>query len=500
MPAPASDLTGATLADVASAANAAADSFQTWRRTNAESRAAFLTAIASQLADSREVIVSTADAETLLGRGRLDGELDRTIGQLRAFAALVGEGSYVHAIISPADPGAAPPRPDIRRMSIPIGPVAVFTPSNFPLAFGVAGGDTAAALAAGCSVIVKAHPLQPETSAACARAIRRAANATSAPPGVVSLLHAGELAVARALVTAPEIKAVAFTGSLAAGRAVHDLAASRPEPIPVYAEMGSLNPLFVGPAALRSRGDQIAEGLASSIALGTGQFCTKPGLAFVVDDARGRQFAATLADRLASREPGPMVAPSLADQFDRLVARTVTLEGVERLTPHGPASGALRAPTLIAVPADVFFTMPALQEEHFGPFSIVVFCRSAEAMIDAAARLPGSLTATVHADADDNSWARALLDGLGGRAGRLVWNGYPTGVAVVPAMQHGGPYPASTAPAHTSVGATAIARFLRPVAYQNVPDAFLPEALRDANPLRIQRLVDGRWTRDVIQR
>jgi acyl-CoA reductase-like NAD-dependent aldehyde dehydrogenase len=494
---------GATPREVADAAAEAARAFEAWRGWAPSARAALLRGIAERLTDRRSAIVPIADEETALGSERLNGELDRTTGQLRAFADLLDEGSYVHAIISPGDARQAPPRPDVRRMLVPIGPVAVFTPSNFPLAFGVAGGDTASALAAGCPVVVKGHPSHPATSEICARAIAAAAVSAGAPAGVFSLLQAREVGVARALVTAPEIQAVGFTGSLAAGRTLHDLAAARPQPIPVYAEMGSLNPVFVAPGAAAARGAAIADGLAAAITQGTGQFCTKPGLVFVVDDEHGMRVARALADAVAARTPGTMLNRALHDTLDRQASRTMALPGVEQLTPQVAAASAPAATivaTIVATSAATFLQTPALQDEHFGPFAIVVRCATPDEMIAAARRLGGNLTATIHADKVDERWAGELAAVLVEKAGRIVWNGYPTGVAVVGAMHHGGPYPASTAAAHTSVGATAIARFLRPVAFQNVPDVLLPEALRDANPLGIQRLLDREWTRDRVRR
>ena len=485
----------ATEAEVAQAAALAARAFDTWWRSTTAQRADLLEAAADELTSRRDAIVAIAESETGLGMPRLNGELERTTGQLRAFAALLREGSFVEAIISRADPSATPPVPDVRRMLVAIGPVAIFTPSNFPLAFGALGGDSASALAAGCPIVVKGHPSHPGTSEACGRAMLAAAERAGAPDGIFSLLQSRDPAIARALVVAPEIQAVGFTGSLGAGRALHDVAAARPVPIPVYAEMGSLNPAFVGPGAIATRGDAIADGLAVSITQGTGQFCTKPGLVFVPDDERGRQFADTLADRIAARTPGTMLNRGLGEGLDRQLGRTLTLPGVKCLTPTSTNEGLRRSGTLLAVTHDVFRATPALQEEHFGPMAIVIFS-APEEMRAAAASLPGSLTATVHAEPSDEAWVSALADTLTRTTGRLVWNGYPTGVAVIPAMHHGGPYPSSTSPGHTSVGTTAIRRFLRPVAWQNVPDARLPAALRDGNPLGIQRSIDGRWTRD----
>jgi 2,5-dioxopentanoate dehydrogenase len=486
------------------AAQTAERAFASWQSSSPASRAALLRAAADNFEAARQAFVSTADGESGLGAARLNGELDRTTSQLRAFADVLDEGSYVEAIISPADPSAKPvPRPDVRRMLVPFGAVGVFTPSNFPLAFGVAGGDTASALAAGCPVIVKGHPSHPGTSELAVRALVQAAQASGAPDGVIALLQARDLEVARALVTAPAIQAIAFTGSLNAGRAIFDLAASRPQPIPVFAEMGSLNPLFVGPAALRARGKEIADGLASSITVGTGQFCTKPGLIFVAEGAMGqgaeaRAFAEMLAGRVAARDPGIMLNAQIDATLSRQISRVRALPGVETLghLAERQSAGLTRPGVVVTTDLATFRTTPDLHEEHFGPFSVVVRCPSAESLLDVAAGLEGSLTATIHADPEDHAWAGRLADTLRTKAGRIVWNGYPTGVAVTWGMQHGGPYPATTSPGHTSVGATAIRRFLRPVAYQGTPDALLPDALKKDNPLRIQRLVDGLWTRD----
>lgn len=484
----------ATVDEVNGAAALAASAFEAWQSSKAAERAAFLRRAAELLAAGREALVATADFETGLGPARLNGELDRTTGQLRLFADLLDEGSYVEAIISPSDPSATPPRPDVRRMLVPIGPVAVFTPSNFPLAFGVAGGDSASALAAGCPIVVKGHPSHPATSEICARALIAAAQESGAPSGVCSLVQARDVAIGRAVVMAPQIQAVAFTGSLAAGRAIADLAASRPVPIPVYAEMGSLNPLFIGPGAIATRADELAEGLATSVTQGTGQFCTKPGLVFVPDDDAGRAFARAVADRVAAKTAGVMLNRGLCEGLDRRLGETAALTGVERLTRAAESSGLARAGAVLATTLDVFERTPQLREEHFGPVTIVVHTDPSR-MAEAAAALEGSLTATLHAADSDANWARSLAAVLQQRAGRIVWNGYPTGVAVTHAMQHGGPYPATTSPAHTSVGTAAIRRFLRPVAWQNAPDDMLPEALKNGNPLRIQRQVDGRWTR-----
>jgi NADP-dependent aldehyde dehydrogenase len=491
----------ATPEAVGAAAAQAAEAYALWRQSSPSARAALLRSSADRLETARAAIVSVADAETGLGTARLNGELDRTTFQLRAFADMLDEGSFVDAIISPADPAAKPvARPDVRRMLVPIGPVAVFTPSNFPLAFGVAGGDTASALAAGCPVIVKGHPSHPGTSEECGRALSAAARDAGAPQGVFALLQARDLEVARALVTAAEVQAVAFTGSLAAGRAIHDLAAARPQPIPVFAEMGSLNPVFVAPAAMAARGAEIADGLAGSITIGTGQFCTKPGLVFVAEGTAGsaRSFATLVGEKVASRDPGLMLNAQIDTNLSRQLARAGALPGVELLArPSERAGGGLtRGGSVVTTDLATFLSTPALHEELFGPVSIVIRCPSTDSVIDVASSLEGNLTATIHADEADAMFGKRLASILSDKVGRIVWNGYPTGVAVTWAMQHGGPYPSTTSPGHTSVGATAIRRFLRPVAYQNAPDALLPEALQRANPLGIQRMVDGRWTRE----
>jgi NADP-dependent aldehyde dehydrogenase len=323
------------------------------------------------------------------------------------------------------------------------------------------------------------------------------------PRGVLSLLQARSIEPAQALVKATELEAIAFTGSETAGRAIHDLAATRSRPIPVYAEMGSVNPVFIGKRALEVRAAEIAEGLAGSITMGTGQFCTKPGLVFVPDDDAGRAFERELAARVAGRPAGVMLYSGLHTTLADRVGRTIALPGVERLTPdqrdEASGPGLTRSGVVMATDAATFLATPALWEEHFGPVSVVVRC-SPGGMIDLAGRLHGNLTATVHAEPSEYEWATALADAVVDHVGRVVWNGYPTGVAVAWGMCHGGPYPASTSPAHTSVGVTAIRRFLRPVAFQNTPDALLPEALRDANPLGIQRLVEGVWTREPVRR
>jgi acyl-CoA reductase-like NAD-dependent aldehyde dehydrogenase len=465
-----------------------------------EARATLLEAMADALEADRPALVEVADRESALGTPRLEGELSRTTFQLRAFAAHVREGSYLGAIIDPADPDAQPvPRPDLRRIRVPVGPVAVFGASNFPFAFSVPGGDTASALAAGCPVVVKGHPSHPGTSELTARALRRAAAGRGAPDGTVSLVQGRTPDVGQALVTAPGIRAVGFTGSEPAGRALFDLGASRPDPIPVYAEMGSLNPVFVTSTALERRADAIAEGLTGSFTLGNGQFCTKPGLVFVPDDAADRLLS-PLAEAVGQKDAPPMLNPGIAASLDRRLDASRGVPGVEVIA-HVDATGegTSRGATVLATDLDTFLANDQLREEHFGPVTIVVRSDPAR-WASVADQLPGSLTATLQAEEDDADELRPLLRTIGERAGRILWNGYPTGVSVTAAQHHGGPYPATTTPAHTSVGATAIDRWLRTVTYQGWPDALLPPALQDANPLGLLRRVDGRWTRNAVDR
>ncbi len=461
-------------------------------------RARILHAAADALDGGSTEIIATADRETALGEARLQTELSRTTGQLRMFAELLDEGSFVEAVIDHARPDLVPPRPDLRRMLIPLGPVANFAASNFPLAFSVPGGDTASALAAGCPVVVKAHPSHPETSRLCFGLLKRALTESGAPDGMIALVEGAGNEVGAALVMAPDIKAVAFTGSLRGGRALYDLAATREEPIPVYAEMGSLNPLVVTERALDERMQDVAQGFAASMTQGMGQFCTKPGLAFAPAGELGDRFCSVAAEVLASTAGTALLNQRMRDSLARQVERTAAQPGVIRLLGGSPASetpGFLYPATLMTCDASTFRSTPELSEEHFGPFGLVVRYRSPEEMLELARSLPGNLTATIHAGREEAGQLSELADALAQRAGRVIWNGYPTGVAVTHAMHHGGPYPATTVPLHTSVGAFAIKRFLRPVVYQSVPAELLPAALLDGNPLGILRLVDGEWVR-----
>ena len=482
------------------AMRAAERAFEPYRSWPARRRAAFLRSVAEELDALGEVLVERVTAETALPHARVRSERERTTNQLRAFAALLDEGSYAAARIDRADPARRPaPKPDLRRMLVPLGPVVVFGASNFPLAFSVAGGDTASALAAGCPVVVKAHPGHPGTSELVARALLRAARTHDLPDGAFSLLHGPRPATGIALVRHPAACAVGFTGSQRAGRALMDAAAARPEPIPVHAEMGSVNPVVVLPSAAAADLEALAAMLYGSCTLGVGQFCTKPGLVLGLRPY-ARELAGALGRRAAAAEPGVMLYDALASTFAAGVAERAALPGV-RLVAHAPAAHAptategSAAPAVLACDAAVAMAAPALIEELFGPATLVIEAADADELRALCERLPGQLSATVHADAADLATHASLLHLLERRVGRLVFGGVPTGVEVAPAMHHGGPYPASSDVRSTSVGSAAIERFLRPICYQDAPASVLPAPLHDGNPERILRLVDGTWTR-----
>ncbi|MCX4980128.1 aldehyde dehydrogenase (NADP(+)) [Streptomyces sp. NBC_00572] len=450
-------------------------------------RAAFLRTAAGLLHGAGEKIVETADAETALGPVRLTGELARTTAQLRAFAEVVEEGSFLDIRIDLPDPAAIPPRPDLRRWKIPLGVVAVYAASNFPLAFSVPGGDTASALAAGCPVVIKAHPDHPATSELCASLLRRAAAESGLPEDVVVLVHGFDAGVE--LVRHPLVSAAGFTGSVRGGRALFDAAAARPVPIPFHGELGSLNPVVITPAAVEERAEEIGTGLAGSMTLGQGQFCTKPGFVLAPSGDAGDRFVDALTISLRDAEPGVMLDHRMRDHFLTGTEGMARIPGVT--APVQPAAGgphtvkagflAVDAKTLLDGPH------PSLVEEVFGPVTVVVRYDSRTEVTDVLSRVPGNLTATLQiAERDQDEDAAPLLAELTPLAGRVLVNGWPTGVAVAAAQHHGGPYPATTSTS-TSVGATAIERWLRPVTYQSTPGHLLPPELRDDNPLDLPR-------------
>jgi NADP-dependent aldehyde dehydrogenase len=481
----------ATAEQVDEAARKASEAFATYSRLPGARHAAFLRRIAGNIEGLADQLVERVGSETALPEGRVRGETGRTVGQLRLFADIAEEGSWVEARIDPPLPDRQPlPRADIRSMLRPLGPVVVFGASNFPLAFSVAGGDTASALAAGCPVIVKAHSAHPGTSELVGRAVIAAAEAEDMPAGVFSVLFGEGSKVGAALVAHPLVKAVGFTGSLGAGRKLFDIAAARPEPIPVYAEMGSVNPVYLLPGALAERADDIATGLHQSATLGVGQFCTNPGV--VMYDGN-EVFRAKLVKLFDDTPAGHMLTAGIASSYADNLGRLREQPSVETLV-AGPTdvSKCAAGATLTEVAADVLLADPDLADEVFGPATLLVRYDNPDQLAAVARMLPGQLTATVHGTTDELTSATDLLAVLETKAGRLVVNQFPTGVEVGHAMVHGGPYPATTDFHGTSVGATAILRFARRVCYQNLPDAALPDALKAGNPLGLRRLVDGK--------
>ncbi|MGA0059055.1 MAG: aldehyde dehydrogenase (NADP(+)) [Planctomycetota bacterium] len=455
-------------------------------------RAAFLEAIAVGIEALGDPLLERASAETGLPLARLTGERGRTCAQLRMFASLVRNGSHLDLRIDHADRERQPlPKPDLRSMQRALGPVCVFGASNFPLAFSVAGGDTASALAAGCPVVVKAHPNHPGTSEMVGRVVAEAVANAGLPKGTFSLLQGVGHDVGAEMVQHPAAKAVGFTGSFRGGRALFDLATQRREPIPVFAEMGSINPVFLLPDKLARAAVDLANGISASVTLGVGQFCTNPGVLVAVEGPGLDEFVATLADALQEVEETALLHHGIKVGYEAGLDRLCGLEGVD-LVFRGSAERPCGArPCLATVPAKHFLDQPELHEEVFGPSTLLVVCRDRDELRAVARALDGQLTVTVQATDDELDLCRELLPVLEQKAGRVLFGGYPTGVEVCHAMVHGGPYPATTDSRSTSVGTGAIHRFTRPVAYQNMPEALLPEELRDAAPAGLGRLVDG---------
>ena len=451
--------------------------FASFGRSSRAERAALLGAIADEIEARGPAITAIGSAETGLPAARLEGERGRTTGQLRLFAAHILKGDYLDRRFDPALPERKPaPRPEIRLMQRPIGPVAVFGASNFPLAFSTAGGDTASALAAGCPVVVKGHSAHPGTAEIVAEAVFAAMASSGVHPGVFSLIQGGRRDVGSALVTHPLIRAVGFTGSLAGGRALYDLCVSRPDPIPFFGELGSVNPMFLLPAALAARGAAIAAGWVASLTMGAGQFCTNPGIAVVVGGSAADEFAAAAKAALAQVAPQVMLTSGIAAAYRAGRDRVAAAVGVQALL-TSVCDQRNATPYLYQVSGDDWLANRALGEEVFGPLGLIVTVRDAGQMRALAASLHGQLTCTLHLDAGDTEAARRLLPILERKAGRVLANGYPTGVEVCDAMVHGGPYPASTNFGATSVGTLSIRRWLRPVCYQNLPADLLPDDL-----------------------
>ncbi|WP_330280161.1 aldehyde dehydrogenase (NADP(+)) [Streptomyces sp. NBC_00569] len=459
-------------------------------------RAAFLRSAAELLDASKDHLVEAADAETALGPVRLTGELARTSYQLRAFADIVDEGAFLGIVIDHPDDSATPPIPDLRRYKVPLGVVAVYSASNFPFAFSVPGGDTASALAAGCPVVVKAHPDHPATSELVASVLRRAAARHGIPEGVLGLVHGFEAGVE--LVRHPLVSAAGFTGSVRGGRALFDAAAARPVPIPFHGELGSLNPVVITAEAAAERAEQIGAGLAGSMTLGVGQFCVKPGLVLAPTGADGDRLVKSLTDAVSDTGAGVLLDHRMRDNFVAGVAERAELPDVDAPVTPGAGSEHTVSPGFLTVPAQRLATdggdHDLLLEECFGPVTVVARYEDEAEVTSVLSRLPGNLSATVHlseGEAAGQGRGAEILAELTPLAGRVLVNGWPTGVAVAPAQHHGGPYPATTSTS-TSVGGTAVERWLRPVAYQNTPEALLSPELRDDNPLGLPRRYEGR--------
>jgi len=471
----------ATAEEVDQAAIFAEEAFEIYGSLTGHQIAAFLEKIAEEILALGDRLIECAGAETALPPERLNGERTRTINQFRMFADITRQGKWREASIDRAIEDRKPLRkPDLRRILIPIGPVAVWAASNFPFAFSVAGGDTASALAAGCPVIVKAHPGHPGTSELMATAIGNAVTSCGLPPGVFSMLHGASPQVSLDLVQHPSIAAGAFTGSLRAGRALYDAASRRPKPIPFFAEMGSTNPVFLLPGALAERAEAIADGLVQSVNLGVGQFCTCPGIVAGIEGSDLAGLAARMRTRFQQASGGTMLTAAIARSYGDAVQRISVFESVQATrSASAPARDQDAEAILFETDAQTFLEHDELHHEVFGPSSILVRCGSPAEMEKIAESLEGSLTATIHGTAADMMKYRSLLAVLARKAGRLVFNGYPTGVEVCASMQHGGPYPATSDPRFTSVGSAAIMRFARPICYQDFPQELLPPDLRD---------------------
>lgn len=487
---------GGGAAEVKRACALAAAAFDRYRETTLEQRAHFLERIAEGLVDLGPALIERAMAESGLPKARLEGERGRTVGQLRLFASVVRDGRWLDVTIDKALPDRVPARrPDLRLRNVALGPIAVFGASNFPLAFSVAGGDTASALAAGCPVVVKAHPGHLGTSELVGRVIQAAVQACGLPEGVFSLLIGEGNAIGQALVSHPAIQAVGFTGSRAGGLALCRIAAARPQPIPVFAEMSSINPVFLLPGALATAPEALAQAWVDSLVLGVGQFCTNPGLVFGTAGPAFDRFKAAATTALATKDAAVMLTPGIHSAYQSGVQRLRGVADVRELARGTSAADdrpCAAQPALFSTTAHTMLTRPELEQEIFGPAGVLVDCEDIAQMRTIAEHLEGQLTATLQLTDADHDQARQLLPVLERKAGRILVNGFPTGVEVAHAMVHGGPFPATSDGRSTSVGALAIQRFLRPVCYQDLPEALLPEALREGNPLGVPRLIDGK--------
>jgi NADP-dependent aldehyde dehydrogenase len=471
----------------------ASEAFQRYRNKPGKEKADFLEAIADEIIALDTSLITRAMEESGLPEARLTGERGRTVGQLKLFAQLLREGSWVNARIDMADAERKPlPKPDVRSLEKAIGPVGVFGASNFPLAFSVAGGDTVSALAAGCPVVFKAHPAHPGTCELVGMAIQKAIKKTGMPEGTFSMINGRSTEVGMALVRHPHIKAIGFTGAFFGGKALYDEANKRAEPIPVYAEMGSVNPVFILPRILKEKGEKIAQDLAGSVTLGVGQFCTNPGLVFIQQSDEENKFRINLSKQVNEIAAGVMLTSGIQNNYKKGIEKLSGVEGVAVLAKgKTEGEGSRGTPHVLHATAALFLQKHELEEEVFGPSTLAITANSKEELFQAARKLGGHITATIHGTEEDLAEYAELINILEQKVGRVLINGYPTGVEVCHAMVHGGPYPATTDSRTTSVGTLAIHRFTRPVCYQNFPQSLLPAELKDDNPLSIWRLVNG---------
>lgn len=478
----------------------ATDAYISYNQKSGTEKAAFLNAIADEILALEDTLIRMYCSESGLPEGRAKGERGRTVGQLRAFATLIEEGSWVDATIDTALPDRTPvPKPDLRKMMVPLGPVVVFGASNFPLAFSTAGGDTAAALAAGCPVVVKSHPMHAGTGELVAAAVIRAAERTGMPNGVFSNLNSSGIEVGVQLVQHPQVKAVGFTGSIKGGRALFDLAAQRDEPIPVFAEMGSINPVVLLPRALERRTEELAKTYAGSITVGSGQFCTNPGLLLGIKGDLLTNFIASLSKEIVKIEPTCMLHPKIIGAYEHNKQMALDQSGLVLAADYGEEVAVNHArQAVVTVEGSTFLENSRLHHEVFGPFSLVVQCADANELEQVVSNLEGQLTGTVIAEEHEAMDYPMVIAALQNRVGRIIFNGVPTGVEVCPAMQHGGPYPASTDSRFTAVGTQSIKRWIRPFSYQNWPDDMLPNELKNSNPLGIVRRVNDELTKAAI--
>jgi 2,5-dioxopentanoate dehydrogenase len=480
--------------------NDAWQAFHVYRKFPLKERARFMRSIAVELENAGDELIQTAMRETNLPEARLRNERARTIFQLNSYADACERGEWLEARIDTANADRNPPKPDIRKMLVPLGPVVVFGASNFPFAYSTAGGDTACALAAGCPVIVKAHPAHAETSELVAKAILKAAEAGKLPKGVFAHVHGASQEVGKALVTNTYTKAVGFTGSYLGGKALFDWANQRKEPIPVFAEMGSVNPVFLFPEKLKQSAVDIAKMYAGSITLGVGQFCTNPGLIIGVEGPELQNFITTLGNEIKSVSPGTMLHPGISKSYTENRARALAQKDVQTIAVSDAQPQTNQGvPTIASASGEAFLNNPVLHQEVFGPYSIVIRCKDSHEMLEVTRRLEGQLTATLMATEKDIIDNDDQVEAVKNICGRLIVNGVPTGVEVCLSMQHGGPFPATTDSRFTSVGADGIKRFARPIAYQSWPDNLLPDELKSSNPLGIWRTVNDKVTKDAVQ-